>query len=819
MLKINKISTKKIKLPLSLRGAKKKSNLSGFSLIELMIAITILALAVFGIFQAYSVGFMGIADSRDRTVATNYLQEMIEDFKNMDFNQVKSEPITPLPDTKFSRGAYVLNLEVIDEVITLKKVIAQVRWIDRKGNIKTEKASTIIYNKPATSEVGDNATEIVLYADSYYTILPNYTINLIAEIKDENGNIYDWNGPITFSIITVRIDGIPLQVGDIATEQPVYATNGVANCIFTAYEGTDIEGIERIQASATVDGNILTDTVNIRVTTGPVGIILEPATEEDGKRPADENSTINIKVVRADYDPDNSIEYSGDITLTAIGPGTLSTTTISLVPTEGTSFTLASDGTPGIVEITAFALDLDIGYTEIIFTGEPTSILITPEKKSIYPGENIGIKVTIVDVNNVPVSFNEDVDLSALPNYGNFNDDSLSFTGQSSLDITVFTAYSYAPVDETITIQANAGALSGSTNIIILSLLTPYYLDLFAHPLSVDIYADGEEIFTSITATIYDDSGTEEIVTTYKTPITFVAKDKDGNDFNGSFSEYYVIPNEGEVTVEFSSVDNNTGTAKITASSGDLILIPAGGIDVVFYGSATQIVLSAVPSSIEAGGNQTSIITATVCDTDGNRVTNYNKNGDKSIIFTTTIGGFPDNENQNTIISSIFDEGQVTVALSSTVIGTAEVTASSIDDPSVDNGSISIEITGDVSTVLTLGEVTNQDDYLITFDINVTESSFILEEIKVEWDNSSAPLDLIVIKSPSTEEGLTIPTEVSDSPSTLTEIGKTLFKDVTSNIGLSFTNGVSKMEQKNITVTFTEDDGTPHVVLFIVPNM
>jgi len=79
MLKINKILSKKIKSPLSLRGlfpfchsresgnpspyviASEQSdrsnlNLSGFSLIELMVAIVILALAIFGIFHAYSVG-------------------------------------------------------------------------------------------------------------------------------------------------------------------------------------------------------------------------------------------------------------------------------------------------------------------------------------------------------------------------------------------------------------------------------------------------------------------------------------------------------------------------------------------------------------------------------------------------------------------------------------------------------------------------------------------------------------------------------------------------------------------------------------------
>ncbi|GAG73805.1 unnamed protein product [marine sediment metagenome] len=41
---------------------KKRNIQKGFSLIELMIAAVILAIALLGIFHAYSVGFMGMAD-------------------------------------------------------------------------------------------------------------------------------------------------------------------------------------------------------------------------------------------------------------------------------------------------------------------------------------------------------------------------------------------------------------------------------------------------------------------------------------------------------------------------------------------------------------------------------------------------------------------------------------------------------------------------------------------------------------------------------------------------------------------------------------
>jgi prepilin-type N-terminal cleavage/methylation domain-containing protein len=793
----------------------------GFSLIELMVAVVILVMAIFGIFHAYSTGFMGMADARDRTVATNYLQQTIEDFKNMNFNQVQNEPITPIPNTKFSRGTYVLNLEEIDDVVTLKKVISQVRWIDRKGNIKTEKASTIIYNKPATSEVGDEAVELFLYAQSYYTIMPTNEVSLVAEIKDENGNIYDYDGEIIFSVVTVRVDGIPIQVGDITTEPPIYANDGVAYCTFTAISaeelaalGGDVEGTERIQATATIDGENLIDTVNIRVTTGPIGILIEPVSEEDDRvlaAGAGVESNLKLYVVKADYE--THVEYDSPITLSADGPGTLSETTITTVPTDGVYFKLASDGdgNPGIVEITASAPDLDIGYIEITFTGEPASILVTPERNSIYPGEDIGITVTIVDVNNIEVSFTGEVNLSVLPIYGSFNDDSLSFTGQSWLDTTVFTADSDATPGETITIQANSGSISGSTEILILSSLNPYYLSLFAFPSSVDL---SKETSRTITATVYDDSG-NEIVNTYNTAINFVTT-------FGNLSSSSLLPDDGEAEVILTSGDPPTaGTATITASSGSLILTPEGGIEISFYDSATHIVLSADPDNIEADGFETSIITATVCDVGGNRVANY---GDDPYDPKTITLSLTDESKGifynglRTIVLDEFDEGMVTTSLSSTETGTATITALS-SDGLIDNGFTPIALTGDIPSVLTLGEVTNWDDYFISFDFTVTGAPIYLDEIKIEWDNSAAPLDQIVIKSPDTELGVTKSTETIDSPSTLTEVGKTLIKDVTSNIGLSFRNGVSKMKQKNIIVTFTEADDTTYNVSFRVPNM
>jgi len=600
----------------------KKLKKKGFSLIELMVAVVILALAIFGIFQAYSVGFMGMADARDRTVATNYLQQTIEDFKNMNFNKVKDEPITLIPGTKFYRGSIVLDLEKQGEVVTLKRVIAQVRWMDRDGKIKTEEASTLLYNKPNTSEVGDEAVELVLYAKSYYTVLPTSEINLIAEIRDENGNIFDWNGTITFSVKTDPANDPPLGV---LLSGSVNANNGVAECIFYANEeseeGVGVEGTERIEASATVGENYLTDTVNIRVTTGPVGIIIEPATEDDKTRPAsvDSVSTINLKVVKADYA--ELVEYLKPITLSRVGPGTLSPTTIPSVPTEGTTFTLTSNGTPGIVEITASALDLDMGYTEVTFTGQPYAILVSTQKMSIYPSEETTITVTIVDEKYTPVSFGKDgspkyVVISDNPDgYGTIDGNSgsinLTFEGEKS-QTCIFAASATGEFPQEITITANdsGGELNqGFTKINILSPLVAHHIDVTFDPSIIKL--DKIPIVPSdITAIMKSEEG--DIV--YANFITFEIKSGPGS-FSPTENMNTVTLSGGMATATLYPFEvTSIGKAIIDIYSSDLeydLDGPPGNpgnpveIEVLFHQESApdHINLVADPSVIFIGGH------------------------------------------------------------------------------------------------------------------------------------------------------------------------------------------------------------------------
>jgi len=222
MLNVNRKLSKKIKFPLSFREAfpsviarerSYRSNFRGFSLIELMVAVVILAMVVFGIFLAFTTGFQGMADARDRTVAMNYAREAMEDIKNMDFESISPTNKEQIGTTKFSRQIIVqYNIE---ESPNLTKVTTYVFWKTRNGDDLNVETSMLI-NK--IEFLADVASKLLLYATPYNIILPSGgSVNLIAVVKDAKGNtVTAWDEDITFTITGVTIDGVTMNGGELS---------------------------------------------------------------------------------------------------------------------------------------------------------------------------------------------------------------------------------------------------------------------------------------------------------------------------------------------------------------------------------------------------------------------------------------------------------------------------------------------------------------------------------------------------------------------------------------------------------------------------
>jgi len=139
------------KVVISMLIINRKLSKKGFSLIELMVAVAILAIAVLGIFLAFSSAWMGMAIGRDITVATNYARGAMEEIKNKTFEiiEISEGTRTPIDDEKkgkFSILATVQN-EIIDtaEKTDLQRVTTTVSWERRKGENREVKLEMLIY--------------------------------------------------------------------------------------------------------------------------------------------------------------------------------------------------------------------------------------------------------------------------------------------------------------------------------------------------------------------------------------------------------------------------------------------------------------------------------------------------------------------------------------------------------------------------------------------------------------------------------------------------------------------------------------------------
>jgi len=505
MLKINKILSKAIKSPLSLRGlfpfchshesgnpshlswrgAKRRSNLGGFSLIELMVAAAILSLAIFGIFQAFSTGFLGMFDSRDRTVATNYVQEKMEELENADFDTVVDEESSQIfGDIKFSRN---VNVEYIDgstnliaaETTNLKRVTTTVNWSDRNGVAKKVESSMLLQNTQFTP--GD-AARISLYANPYNVVLPvNDSTTIIAVIKDKQGNtVIDWDGSdITFTIISeVSSEGESLEglLGTLS-DYAVTPMKGQASVVFTSSMAA-LEGTVTVEASVTTSdaSNTFTNTIDIRITLGAVKIELTPNPSSiyaDGE----DESIITAIIQNAAGEKIEGGEY--DITFIVTGEGTLIGSNPVTSSLGKATITLQSTVTAGIANVTATSPNLLSDSCDVQTSGGPVGIILSASPNPIYSDDTSEVTVTIVDENGVPVIPAPDsVEITLNTLDGNLTGITpLTFDGVSSQSM-MFTP----SIAEGLAMIWTIGTYEESVEISVMQELIPHHIDLNANP-------------------------------------------------------------------------------------------------------------------------------------------------------------------------------------------------------------------------------------------------------------------------------------------------------------------------------------------------
>ena len=671
---LNRILSKKIKSPLSLRGAfphviarerSDRSNLnhSGFSLIELMVAVAVLALAIFGIFLAFTTGFQGMADARDRTVATNYAQEAMEDIRNMDFDQIITKSRAFIIGTKFEREV------IVQSSTNLKKVTTKVYWKDRNGIWKMVETDTIVQFVETTA---GTPTKILLYANPYNVLTENDVdtpINekesiITAVIKDDKGN--NVKAPafnITFSIVG----------GGSLSPNTFTSIDGKATTTFTS--GTEA-GEVTITASSV---GLTSDSITIQVTdpNKPVKINLT-ADKMFMTATTSSISTITATIVNAGGVTVTEAIEQVEITFSVSGPGTLSTPTTKTTVSGGTTIDLTSNGNPGTITVTASASGLEPGVINIITGGK---IYLSASSINVPVNETSKITITTKDMNGAPMKYIGTIDLSVGGDgFGYLSPSSVTFDGTTSSKTVIFTASEIGEVIINSEDVSVPGILTPENDLILTVIpeLNPDHIKVDAVPSSIP--TGGNENNTSII--------TARVENEFYIPITSYINDITFTTTAGSFSpiddtvksitlsngnENY---NDGMATLKLYS-SNVAETAIISVTSiydGETI---SGNTRVGFYSEADHIDLIAIPQSILSGGGTqgTCNIIATVKD-GTTIVSSYN-----GPVTFTIVAGFPNgikfiSTNQSNITINAIGGVATIVVQSKNWVGNAKIKAS-----------------------------------------------------------------------------------------------------------------------------------------------
>jgi prepilin-type N-terminal cleavage/methylation domain-containing protein len=784
----------------------KKLSKKGFSLIELMVAVAILAMAIFGIFHAYSVGFMGMADARDRTVASNYMREIMEDIKNADFEKIEE---------KAGSGAVTISGKTFTKVVTvepstnLKKVSTIIYWDNYTKSVQSD---MLIHFMQTTA--GD-PTRIMLFANPYKITPSTGTTNsastITAIVKDKKGNnINSWSGDIIFSI-TYTSGTSSSDYGSFSTTSYLITTtintsNGQASVNYIAPE-SEVDII--IEASAI---DLSPDSVNITVTAGAVKIALSVPDNNNILAPGT-NTIITAELV----DADNNLitNTSADITFSVSGPGNLTSPTTKPTYLGTVNIDLSTSSTPGTITVIASSPNLDPGMINIITGG---IIDITSTSNSIPIGEGVGMTVTIKDLNGIPINYNgiisllSDVSEGVLGGFLDIQDNQVVYDGTTSSNVVSY-AVNNSSSTGTVTITASDPDVilnSDSISFNITQALIPDHIMVTADPQNME--ADGEST-SEITAIVKTKNN--RTVESYQYNIYFEIS----NGELGSISFGPFTPISGKVENVLLLSSGMTGVATITATSTDennANNLISGFTEVGFYSDADHIDLIANPPSILKGGGEdgTTAITAIVKDINSIPVDNFT-----GTITFSIISGYPNGvnfteTNKGSLIVPVENSSTATVDLESkNWTGTAIIKAIASDGIFINlSNNIDIQVLNNVELNLSEGTIGyDSTNNLVSFDIEVLGADINLVEMQVLWVTDES-LNKIEIKSPNTADAEIIfnNTETPALSGEIIDVGDIILSTGVSNVKIYFNQD---MFGKTITVIFNPNSGNYSVTV------
>jgi len=694
---------------------------NGFSLIELMVAVVILVMVVFGIFQAFTTAFQTLNDAKDRTIATNYAQQVLEDYKNTNFQK-----INPFSDsivgTKFTQN---VSVQPVNE--NLKNVIVQVNWTGRNNNPKNVNVSTLIYNTQTTAESGSTPMGIIIYAEPY-NLLPWSPENtnppnseIFAEIVDEKGDrITDWNeSNVNFSIESVvNLENVTQDLSYLGSLSPTSdaLVEGIADTTFYQYSGEEREGYVEIKATLDVGGVEIYDTLTLKVTNDAVAVVLttnkEIISTEGGEAGTAHLTATIVNAVGATVVTDRAI----DITIIS-GPGGLANFTPTV---DGVaSIDLIAGTTAGVSTIMAASNLLEPGSINIEIVDPGVNyISVEADDQTIVQQGSTNITAYLTNYLGEPIS-GEIIHFSS--NIGDLDSPSATTAGDGSATVTLTMDYA-----GTATVTATWTNPEDSTDIsdTIIVLCRNHNLNVWSEPTTITV-GNSATIFAELTDYLGN-------------PLAFETINFTITAGNGVLSNIVSTDENGKASASLTI--NSPGTTNVEASwSGDPAVV-IGDAEVICISAPTYVVeLSTGSTTISVGDTPT--ITATVTE-DGSPVgsgievifslddyTNAKLDGySHDVTVLTETGGIASVELSGLIAGE-------TVTITATVDTASDSIAISCEAPS-----ISIVLADPANIEYTRFWQWGQWNYNyneVCFDIIITGGSVDLDKMRISWESNN----------------------------------------------------------------------------------
>ncbi len=740
-------------------------NIKGFTLIEIIIAVVILAIIAVGLTSAFRTSFQAMVDAKDRTIASNYARQRMEVIKNNP-SQINTEYVFNEYLGEDNKYHLIVNVTSDPTDISLNRVTTNVSWQDRDNKTKNVEFEMLIYNPETQGAPVDpdvTSVKLVAYPEEPLCCEPVAVTAEVYEGSGEDKKLIDYGVMVSFQ--TTK--------GTLSSWE-AFTFDGIATVNLTNLNALNTPTIITAMVGA------LSDNLTIDCTPPEITLSAEPTVIFEGE-------SSNLTAILTDNEESGLSGKEVEFIITS-GSGVLNGEGVEVAVTTDPS----GIATAELSEVpSATQVEVEAGYCGVSDTATvdctELNIEVSADNNTIPPGFETSITAVLTDGFGNPV-----LGKTILFSTNNWSIETLNGITNSNGEATA-RLYNSSLGGATVTATVQGTTVSDTVTVECVEMI----LSIEAQP---GLVKPSET--STVTATLKDSSSGNPLV---GESITFIS------DSGTLSSDNATTNDQGEASVTIVFTDQETGEHSITAQYFNL------SEDTSVICTNYEINLERQHEEVEAGEPCT--ITAIL--TDGSNPVSgktINFSSDYGTLYqhgstTITAGSAVTDGSGQAKVDLIFSEDETgqTATINGSYINT-EPSFEISDTTQVDCGGNTTIEPGDIIFLIRHGWFS---DYYIGIEIefSVIGSSFDVVEMEVIW----SPTDNTVLRTIEgrletqpvfttiyDSSGVVSGTVVDVSDYTLSE-GNYIMRLHWYKSGI-FGANIADMRNKNFTIRFYDED-------------